>query len=534
MIMMMNMRDIEPGDTSKYRLIGNSVLGYRFSVPHDERIHVGDILKITDESKNLVFFAKISDLLHDSNYTDPRWDTRPHTDRFYGLGDNVFLTAEASPLGYVDMEAGGRRFRKANTIPTKFSRVEHPSDEDFGFLTEVMGEIEVGVMKTGHGPLGNVKVALHSAVLPQHMGVFATTGMGKSNFMKVFCVSCMKERKFGLLMVDPHGEYLAGGRSPDGSMTMGLFHSSCSSSALSVYTIRSEKERKTYSANRLYLDYDDFRSPDLLLLYDHSQPQKELVEMLEDSPGSDVIGFFTDTDFNSFDPEYYEGEYPEIAHAVRNFSLSTLNVMQRRIRGLINGNRSFLRQRGSSLKDIIKDLHANKVVLIDIKGMGERSELLVLSILAREILRIHQGEDGGEPLEKQVLITIDEAQRVLGPGTGSTRTFRECAMEGRKFGVGLCVITQQPRNIDSRILAQINTFVVMGLSDRNDRATVEGSAKQDLSRMDTEIQTLEVGEAVISTLGIPFPVSTLIHRFEDYVHEDAGVKPSAEQARLSF
>jgi len=531
---MMNMRDIETGDTSKYRLIGNSVLGYRFSVPHDEMIHVGDILKITDGSKKLVFFAKISDLLHDSNYSDPRWDTRPHSARFYGLGDDVFLTAEASPLGYVDINDGGRRFRKANTIPTKFSRVEHPSDDDFSFLTDVMGEIEVGVMKTGHGPLGNVKVGLHSNVLPQHMGVFATTGMGKSNYMKVFCASCMKEQKFGVLMVDPHGEYLAGGRSPDGSMTRGLFHCSSSSSALSVYTIRSEKERKIYRANRLYLDYDDFRSPDLLLLYDHSQAQKELVEMLEDSYGSDVIGFFMDTDFNEFDPDTYNGEFTGIARRVKNFSLPTLSVMQRRVRGLISGNRSFLRERGSSLKDIIKDLHANKVVLIDIKGMGERSELLVLSVLTRKILKVHQGEEGEEPVDEQVLITIDEAQRVLGTGTGSTRTFRECAMEGRKFGVGLCVITQQPRNIDSRILAQINTFVIMGLSDRNDRATVEGSAKQDLSRMDTEIQTLEVGEAVISTLGIPFPVSTLIHRFEDYMQEGTPSESHGEQARLRF
>jgi len=35
--------------------------------------------------------------------------------------------------------------------------------------------------------------------------------------------------------------------------------------------------------------------------------------------------------------------------------------------------------------------------------------------------------------------------------------------------------------------------------------------------MDTEIQTLEKGEAVISTLKIPFPVPARIHRYEDYL-----------------
>ena len=47
------------------------------------------------------------------------------------------------------------------------------------------------------------------------MGVFATTGMGKSNFMKVLCASAMSLRQFGVLMVDPHGEYVTGYRLRD-------------------------------------------------------------------------------------------------------------------------------------------------------------------------------------------------------------------------------------------------------------------------------------------------------------------------------
>jgi hypothetical protein len=35
--------------------------------------------------------------------------------------------------------------------------------------------------------------------------------------------------------------------------------------------------------------------------------------------------------------------------------------------------------------------------------------------------------------------------------------------------------------------------------------------------MEIEIQTLDRGEAIISTIGIPFPVSTRIHKFEDYI-----------------
>jgi hypothetical protein len=35
--------------------------------------------------------------------------------------------------------------------------------------------------------------------------------------------------------------------------------------------------------------------------------------------------------------------------------------------------------------------------------------------------------------------------------------------------------------------------------------------------MEIEIQTLDTGEAIISTIGIPFPVSTRIHEYEEYI-----------------
>jgi uncharacterized protein len=524
---MMNLTDIESEDVSKFRLIGDRVLSYRFAVPYDEQVFLGDIVKITDRVRGLVFFAKVTDLIHDSNFADSKWDTRPHTEHFYSLSEDVYIIVEAVPLGYVDATG---IFRKPRTIPAKFSRVEQPGSEDFSFLRQVMGDIEVGVMKTGQGVLRDVTVSLHSAVMRQHMGVFATTGMGKSNFMKVFCASCMRARKFGLLLVDPHGEYVAGGRSSSGEPTKGLLHYKEGRKGLSVFTTRDEAFRKKYHLDRLYLEYDDFRTPDLLLIYEHSQPQREVVEMLSDVPGSQVIDFFETADFADFDAGTYSGKHERIAKELKNFSPSTLSVMQRRIVGMLKKNRQFLRRQGSSISDIISNLHENSVVLIDIPGMNEQSELFVLSILTRRIMRRHQGEDGGfgnaGGEQKQVLITIEEAQRVLGSGVGSTQIFRECAMEGRKFGVGICVVTQQPKNVDARVLAQMNTFVVMGLSDRGDRDIIESSAKQDLTRMDSEIQTLEAGEAIISTLGIPFPVSTRIHLFEDYIQnlDHAGIQ----------
>jgi hypothetical protein len=520
---MTNLHDIELTDSSKFRLIGRSVLSYRFIAPHDTTLYIGEIKKVTDRIKNTTFFAKITDLSHDSNFADPKWDTRVFTEQFYGLGEDVFITVDAIPLGFVD--ASGR-FHKPRTIPSKFSEVGDPVADDFRFLTEQMGEIEVGLLRSGQDVIRDVPVRIPSRVLPQHMGVFATTGMGKSNFMKTFCVSCMKERKFGLLIVDPHGEYVSGGKSSTGEPTAGLVHFTEGKDGLSIFTIRGENDRRKYAMNRLYLEYDDFKISDLSILYDLTPPQYDIVEALDRTRGREVINFFA-----TVDPEIFpikdmgalgicEGS---LAYQIRNSMAGPVRVIKRHIENLVKGNSAFFRTQGSSLPDIVLHLHDERVVLIDIPDMGERSELFILSIITRTIMERHRSEARGFGIDErrdslhQVLIAIEEAQRVLGASTGGTQIFRECAMEGRKFGVGLCVITQQPKNIDPRVLAQVNTYVVMGLGDKHDRDIIASSAKQDLSQMDTEIQTLDRGEAVISTIGIPFPVSTRIHRFDDYV-----------------
>ena len=520
----MNLRDTDRKDTSKYRLIGRSVLSYRFIAPYDTTLYIGDIKKITDTTKGVTFFAKITDLSHDSNFADTRWDTRVYAEQFYGLGEDVFFTVDAVPLGFVDNVDG--TFHKPRTIPSKFSIVEDPGARDFRFLTEQMGEIEVGLMRSGQDVLRDVAVRIPSKVLPQHMGVFATTGMGKSNFMKTFCASCMRERKFGLLIVDPHGEYVSGGKSSIGEPTKGLVHYTMGRDGLAIYTIRPESDRKKYGLNRLSLEYDDFQISDLAILHDLSAPQHEIVEALSRASGSELIAFFREVD-----PEIFpikdtvplgikEGSLPWL---IRNSMGGPVRVLKRLIENLVSGNAAFFRSQGSSIQEIISNLHENRVVLIDIPDMSERSELFVLSIITRKIMERHHSEargfgiDDRQESSHQVLITIEEAQRVLSSGGSSTQVFRECAMEGRKFGVGICVITQQPKNIDPKILAQINTFVVMALGDKGDRDIIMGSAKQDLSKMEIEIQTLDRGEAIISTIGIPFPVSTRIHKFEDYI-----------------
>jgi DNA helicase HerA-like ATPase len=242
---------------------------------------------------------------------------------------------------------------------------------------------------------------------------------------------------------------------------------------------------------------------DIALLYEWSPPQRDAM---------DAISRIFDSASWLEDIQSPEG----MARMVQEgFKDSTVMVLIRRIKNEL-GRNPYIKKR-SSLANILANLEKGKVVLVDIPRMSDRSELFLLSVISRYILdEYKKDEQEGQERRKNCLITIEEAQRVLGAGSNTSR-FESIAREGRKFGVGLCAITQQPKLIDKQLLSQFNTLVVMGLGDRNDRQQLEESAKQDLSSMDIEIQTLEKGEAVVSTLKIPFPVPARIHRYEDYL-----------------
>ena len=222
------------------------------------------------KQRSSTFFAKVTDLFHESNFADQNWDTRPYSEQFYGLGEDVFIGVEAVPLGFID-EAN--IFRKPRTVPVKFSRVSIPAAEDFDFLKKVMGDIEVGVIRTARKISKGVPVKIPSAVLPQHMGVFATTGMGKSNFMRVFCASCMKAQAVRPSQLSiPTGNMCGEESQALGRRAKDCHITRAGKEGLAIFTIDKTNQKK-YGANQLWLEYDDFRMGDLSLLYELSPPK---------------------------------------------------------------------------------------------------------------------------------------------------------------------------------------------------------------------------------------------------------------------
>ena len=202
---------MDSSDTVFNRIISKNVHEYQFIIPNDTRVELGQIFSIEDDE--ITFLARVTDIQHDSNYAG-KWDTTIKGKDFYDK-DQYFNKVVAESFGCVmlDEKTGKKKIKKSKTIPKKFSEVKDAKKEDLKCIADEMRDIEVGYLRSGSRAVKEVPVALDSKVMDHHMGIFATTGMGKSNFMKVFAASCIKNAAlnnstFGLLIVDPHGEYL--------------------------------------------------------------------------------------------------------------------------------------------------------------------------------------------------------------------------------------------------------------------------------------------------------------------------------------
>ena len=101
----------------------------------------------------------------------------------------------------------------------------------------------------------------------------------------------------------------------------------------------------------------------------------------------------------------------------------------------------------------------------------------------------------------------------------SDNIYSTIAKEGRKFKVGLTAITQLSSVIPRTILANMNTKIILGNEMKQERDAIIASASQDLSEDDKNIASLDKGEAIITSIFVPFAMPIKIPLFEDLVKQ---------------
>ncbi len=113
-----------------------------------------------------------------------------------------------------------------------------------------------------------------------------------------------------------------------------------------------------------------------------------------------------------------------------------------------------------------------------------------------------------------LLIVLDEAHRFLPVGKDSVthRAVSRIAKEGRKYGVGLMVVTQRPSDVDGSVLSQCGTMLALRVSNPSDRSAVASSIPDDLGGLTELLPSLRTGEALVLGDALQVPSRIRVHK----------------------
>jgi DNA helicase HerA-like ATPase len=92
---------------------------------------------------------------------------------------------------------------------------------------------------------------------------------------------------------------------------------------------------------------------------------------------------------------------------------------------------------------------------------------------------------------------IPERASMAGLVGSSLQTFHRVAKEGRKYGVGLVIISQRPSEVSRTVLSQCNNFVAMRLTNAEDQSVVQRLLPDNLSSLSGVLPILDTGEALV-------------------------------------
>ena len=141
------------------------------------------------------------------------------------------------------------------------------------------------------------------------------------------------------------------------------------------------------------------------------------------------------------------------------------------------------------------------VKIIDFSEVPSDVLPLVVSLVARLIFSVQQWTDREKI--NPIAIFCDEAHLYIPQNTKqgieaqSLNSFERIAKEGRKYGIGLVVITQRPSEVDRTVLSQSSNFIAMRLTNADDQNVIKKLLPDSLGNFGELLPILDVGEALI-------------------------------------
>lgn len=113
--------------------------------------------------------------------------------------------------------------------------------------------------------------------------------------------------------------------------------------------------------------------------------------------------------------------------------------------------------------------------------------------------------------EFPIFVIAEEAHAYIprdhvGGHQGTRRSFERIAKAGRKYAVGLCVVSQRPNELSETVLAQCSSFICLRISNPDDQAYVRSLVPDSARGILEALTSLAQGEAIGAGEAVPMPV----------------------------
>lgn len=388
-------------------------------------------------------------------------------------------------------------------------------------------------------------------LISRHCAILGSTGSGKSNAVSIV-VKAIAEKPFPsarILMIDPHGEY-ASSLSGKCRVFRVVANTTAGEEELCVpFWALPFKELMAIFPGRLSDQNEDYirgKVLDLKRLSAAAIGGLRAEAITADSP----IPFSINQlwfDLDNFERVTYQidrttpetlitagdpatlksNQYPT---AGLGSSAPFLNTKAKGILGFLDGMRSrLLDQRYGFLfrptgysPDLIgattNDLpslfsswfgHGFSISIFDLSAIPSN----IMQIISGCILKIiydalYWGQStlvGGK--KQPLFLVLDEAHAYLKAGEDSisSRTVQAIAKEGRKYGVGMLLVTQRPSELDETVLSQCGSIIALRMTNTRDKGHVSSAMQDELREMADVLSSLRTGEAIISGEAVRIP-----------------------------
>jgi hypothetical protein len=167
------------------------------------------------------------------------------------------------------------------------------------------------------------------------------------------------------------------------------------------------------------------------------------------------------------------------------------------------------------------DDNKKDIRILDISGLPNEVAGPLAGMLARLLFQYKLYQTSDERKQDPILLVCEEAHRYV-PDRGEAEyataqmAIRRIAREGRKYGLGLMLVSQRPADVESTVISQCGTWLVLRLTNQADQQHVARFLPDGLSGMTKALPNLAQQEAIFVGEGASLPARVRIRNLTSH------------------